>query len=439
MHLSLKPETLQHRAIRAASLGMFLDGFDLSIIAIALLPLHTAWRIGSGVIGVLLAAALLGSLVGGMVGGALIDRYGRRLLLFSNVLLYIVGALASAASANWYELAIARFIIGLGVGMDYPLVATVVAEYSNDSQRGNRFAWVNIAWYGGALAASCVGLSLLPLGPWSWRIMLGIAALPALYLLWLRQHIPESPRWLSRSGQYPAANVALKRLHPTWTSQHIQSTVKAYGGRVRHWTVLLRPLWRNRLLLSTLPWFCLDVVGLGIALYFPLVLRSEGLASNNMMAAAINVVFLLISVAGIILILPRIDRFGRIPLQIAGFTLMALGLWLFAGALVEKSWLVVYIGCAIYAFGVGVGPGVTVIALAVEIFPTELRASAGGFATAVSRLGAALSALVFPIINVDWGLPIVLVLMGIVSVIGAGVTFHYAVEPTQKSLESLES
>ena len=71
-----------------------------------------------------------------------------------------------------------------------------------------------------------------------------------------------------------------------------------------------------------------------------------------------------------------------------------------------------YIGCAIYAFGVGVGPGVTVIALAVEIFPTtELRASAGGFATAVSRLGAALSALVFPIIYVDWGLPIVLVLM----------------------------
>jgi putative MFS transporter len=143
---------------------MFLDGFDLSIIAIALLPLHTAWRIGSGVIGVLMAAALLGSLVGGMVGGALIDRYGRRLLLFSNVLLYIVGALASAASANWYELVIARFIIGLGVGMDYPLVATVVAEYSNDSQRGNRFARVNIAWYGGALAASCVGLSLLPLG-----------------------------------------------------------------------------------------------------------------------------------------------------------------------------------------------------------------------------------------------------------------------------------
>ena len=98
MNLSRTPETLQHRAIRAASLGMFLDGFDLSIIAIALLPLHTAWRIGSGVIGVLMAAALLGSLVGGMVGGALIDCYGRRLLLFSNVLLYIVGALVSVVS-----------------------------------------------------------------------------------------------------------------------------------------------------------------------------------------------------------------------------------------------------------------------------------------------------------------------------------------------------
>jgi putative MFS transporter len=77
--------------------------------------------------------------------------------------------------------------------------------------------------------------------------------------------------------------------------------------------------------------------------------------------------------------------------------------------------------------------------LAVEIFPTELRASAAGIATAVSRLGAALSAALFPLLERFWGLPAVLVMMALVSATGAAVTVRYAVESRQKTLENLES
>ncbi len=431
-------DRLQKQALRAASLGMFLDGFDISIMAIALLPLRRVWHLGPAAIGSLMASALLGSLVGGIVGGPLVDRFGRRALLLPNVALYALGALGSALSPNLAFLWISRFIIGLGVGMDYPLVSTVVAEYSSEGERGKGFAWINIAWYAGALVSTLAGLALLPIGPTSWRFMLGAAILPALVLLWLRRRIPESPRWLMRRGQPKTAADALRLLHLGWTPEHIVDTLKGFTGTARRWPTLFKPFWRRRLGLSVIPWFCLDVVGLGIGLYFPVVLRMQGLAHNNMVAAGINAVFLLISTLGIILILPRLDRWGRIPLQTGGFVLMTLGLLLFAwGISIHDAWGV-YMGSAVYSFGTGIGPGVTAMALSVEIFPTELRASAGGIATALSRLGAVLSAVIFPQLEAGLGLTTVLIAMGAVALIGAWVTHLYPLEPAGQTLEAME-
>jgi len=429
---------LRQQALRAAGLGMFLDGFDLSIMAIALLPLHLAWHLGPAAIGNLMASALIGSLVGGLVGGPLVDRFGRRALLLPNVALYALGALGSALSLNLTMLWISRFIVGLGVGMDYPLVATVVAEYSSEHRRGKGFAWINIAWYGGALGSTLVGLALLPIGASSWRFMLGAAILPALGLLWLRRRIPESPRWLVRRGQWGMAQEALGLLHPDWTPTEIATALNSFKRTVRRWPMFLKKFWRRRLGLSVIPWFCLDVVGLGIGLYFPIVLRMQGLADNDIAAAGINAIFLLISTLGIILILSRLDRWGRIPLQISGFALMTVGLLLFAGGIAIHQAFGVYIGAAVYSLGTGIGPGVTAMALSVEIFPTELRASAGGIATAVSRLGAALSAIVFPRVEAAWGLTTVLIIMGAVALMGAWVTHVYPIEPAGLSLEAME-
>ncbi len=439
MHTDRNKRTIR-RTLLAAAFGMFLDGFDLSIMAVALLSLREDWRLTPAATGTLMAAALLGSLLGGAIGGPLVDRYGRRTLLLPNILLYIAGAVISAASTDLSVLWIGRFAVGLAVGMDYPLVATVIAEYSDAEQRGNHFAGANIAWYAGALASTLVGLLLLfYAGIAAWRGMLLAAALPALGLLWLRRNIPESPRWLTRKGATREAREALSRLHPAWSTDEIQKTTESYGQSVRDWRTLFRAPWRRRLWLSVAPWFCLDVVSLGIGLYFPVVLRTEELAGTNVEAAAINAIFLIISIGGLLFAAPRLDRIGRIPLQIAGFLLMGFGLVLFIGGLLAQMPEFVYAGAAFFSFGTGVGPGVTAMALSVEIFPTELRASAGGIATAVSRLGAAFSAVIFPTMTAHFGLPTVLVLMIAVSLAGALISYRYAVEPAGQTLERLES
>ncbi|MCL4525874.1 MAG: sugar porter family MFS transporter, partial [Gammaproteobacteria bacterium] len=403
-----------------------------------LLPLHSAWHLHATETGPLMAMALLGSLLGGLAGGVFTDRFGRRKLLFPNIFLYVVGALVSALSPDVPVLFLGRFLTGLAIGLDYPLVATIVAEYSPSANRGNRFARVNLAWYVGALLSTGVGWALLFTGDDSWRWMLGSAMVPAFALLWLRRGLPESPRWLARNGHVGAAQAALARLSPESTPAELGAQLATFRGHRQSWRVLLRKVWLRRLLLSIFPWFCLDVVGLGIGLYFPLVLRSNGLASSNGTAAAINAVFLVISALGILYILSRLDRWGRIPLQSAGFGMMSLGLALFA-LCSWNGWIAgIYGGAAVYSLGVGIGPGVTVFALAVEIFPTELRASAAGLATGLSRLGAFVSALLFPIFEKSWGIPLVLLVMALVSLLGLFTTLIYGVESRQKSLEDLE-
>ncbi|MGE0049034.1 MAG: MFS transporter [Acidithiobacillus sp.] len=425
-------------ALAAAMLGMLLDGYDLSIMAVVLLPLHHAWHLDAAEIGLLMGMALIGSLLGGLFGGVFTDRFGRRRLLIPNMLLYIVGALLSAFSPNLLLLFAGRLVTGLAIGLDYPLVATIVAEYSPASQRGNRFARVNLAWYAGALLSTVVGWSLLFTGPDSWRWMLGSAVIPALALLWLRAGLPESPRWLVRHGKLPSARAALAQLLPDASASERETALQQFAAPRQSWRVLLQISWLRRLFLSVFPWFCLDVVGLGIGLYFPLVLRTNGFAPSNAAAAAINAAILCVSALGIAYILQRIDRWGRIPLQMAGFTLMAAGLLGFALASTVHYLPGVYGASAVYAFGVGIGPGVTVFALAVEIFPTELRASAAGLATGLSRAGALLSAMLFPIVEKSWGIPRLLVVMAAISLLAVFVTWRYGLESRQKSLEELE-
>lgn len=117
---------------------------------------------------------------------------------------------------------------------------------------------------------------------------------------------------------------------------------------------------------------------------------------------------------------------------------MTVGLLLFAWSIsIHVPWGV-YVGSAIYSFGTGIGPGVTAMALSVEIFPTELRASAGGIATALSRLGAVVSAVIFPRFEAHLGLPTVLIAMGAVALTGAWFTHIYSLEPAGRALEAME-
>lgn len=429
---------LRNKTLLAASLGMFLDGYDLSIMAIALLPLRQQFLLSSSKIGFLMAMALIGSLFGGLLGGGLIDRFGRKHLLLPNVALYLIGALISAFAYDLSMVYLGRLITGIAVGLDYPLAATIVAEFALSDKRGRSFSGVNLSWYAGALCSTFVGWLLLSLGQDAWRIMFASALVPGVLLYWMRHGIPESPRWLIRKGYGSEAKVSLRSIVDSDDPILIQRILNIYQSPGNKISSIFEKKWVTRLILGIIPWFILDVVALGLALYFPLVLRQLHIVSTSLQAAGINSIYVFITTFSVVLGLNYIDRWGRITLQKNGFLLIAIGLFLFGMGIIFSHLLWVFIGALFYAIGLGFGPGVTSFALAVELFPTEYRASIGGIATASSRFGAILSAILFPIYEKSFGVGPLILVMSFLAVFAALITNRFSFETAQMELEEIE-
>ena len=215
--------------------GMFLDGFDLTVIAVALPLLVKQWHIGAAMTGLVAASAVIGMLVGSLVLGHLTDRLGRRAMYLFDLIFFVVFAVLTALSQNVWELLIFRFLLGIGIGADYPISSTLLSEFSPPKTRGRFLTLLSVSWFLGSVAAYLVGNALLPLGAQGWRWMLVIGAAIAVVVILFRSSIPESPRWLVNQGRNTKASAVLTLLsghsialpeHPSQSSPWLQLFAK---------------------------------------------------------------------------------------------------------------------------------------------------------------------------------------------------------------------
>lgn len=395
---------LHRRSAWAAGLGIFLDGYDISIIAIALILLKPQWHLGSLQTGLLGGAALAGAFAGSLLGGPLADRFGRKAIYLLDMATFLVAALASGFAWDIASLAVLRFVLGVGVGADYPLSATYLIEFLPRARRGRITVWVFALWMGGAAVSSVVGLVLLPLGEHAWRFMLISGAIPALGILWLRKNLPESPRWYLRRGRIKEAVVVLGQLVPSLSeaqrSALIETEQQHRQTPLASWFALFSRTYIKRTVFVTAPWFLFDIMGYSFGIYAPLLLLAFGL-HGNVQSVIGNTLLDIVSLIGTALLAISIERVGRLRAQIWGFVLSVMGLllvWIFAlhgppplAALV--------IGLLLWQVAISYGPANTCWIFPVELYPTELRASAHGLATAVSRLGAMAAVFLLPLVQ----------------------------------------
>lgn len=165
--------TRKHRRILWASgLGIFLDGYDLSIMAVALILLKQQWHLTPSELGALGTAALVGALVGGLFGGPIADRWGRKTIYLIDIAAFFFAALLSGFAWDAVSLVVLRFFLGLGVGADYPLSSTYMAEFLPKKSRGAAMTWIFGLWMGApwypALLACCCSKWALMRGAGCW-------------------------------------------------------------------------------------------------------------------------------------------------------------------------------------------------------------------------------------------------------------------------------
>src|SRR5579871_2004867 len=197
------------KAMLTSGMGFFTDAYDLFIIGVVLAILTPLWNLSKLDVSLIGSTSLIAAALGSVVFGRLADYVGRRSIYGYTLIVLALGAIASAFSPNVVWLLIFRFILGLGIGGDYPLSATLMSEYANRKDRGKLVTMVFSMQGVGLILGPLVAIILLVSGlnhDLAWRIMLALGAVPALATFYLRRQIAETPRFaLAMQGDVEGA------------------------------------------------------------------------------------------------------------------------------------------------------------------------------------------------------------------------------------------
>jgi MFS family permease len=456
--LDAAPMTALHvRFWLLAGLGILLDGFDFFIIGVANPLVKRDFHATAAQVGLVSAAAIVGAVFGATLLGPLGDKLGRGRIFKFDLILFIVGSVLCAGAWNLGALIAFRFLLGLAIGLDYPIAASYLAEVLPAKGRGRWLAGAFSLNAAGIVLGASAGVVILEALPhvWAWRVMLGFGAIPALIIVWLRRGIPESPRWLARNGHEEEAREIAELLSPVPVRVTAADAVKGPAppkGIKALWQPRLfgRDL-RRRTIFTSVPWFLMDIATYGIGIFTPTLLATVVVKGSNATFLADDIagtkgtaildVFLVIGFAFAIAL---IDKVGRVPMQIAGFGVMALALVVlgFAEGLPGGGGAhlgMVIVGFAFFNAFMNAGPNSTTYALPAEVFPSDVRAAGHGFAAGCGKLGATVGVFLFPIIQGDLGTSALLYIVAGACVVGLVITAAFAVEPKGRSLAEFDT
>ncbi|GCE19849.1 MFS transporter [Dictyobacter kobayashii] len=188
------------KAMITSGMGFFTDAYDLFIIGVALAILTPLWHLNTFEVSLIGSTSLIAAALGSIIFGRIADFVGRKAIYGFTLIVLAIGAIASALAPNLICLLIFRFILGLGIGGDYPLSATLMSEYANRKDRGKLITMVFSMQGAGLVLAPLIAIVLLSIhlnNDLVWRLMLGIGAVPALATFYLRRQIAETraSRW----------------------------------------------------------------------------------------------------------------------------------------------------------------------------------------------------------------------------------------------------
>src|ERR1700677_4600804 len=216
-----------------SGMGFFTDAYDLFVIGLVVSLLKPEWNLSTSQVSWLNSSTLLASAVGAIVFGRVADMLGRKRIYGFEVLILAIGALASAFAPNYTFLLVCRVVLGIGIGGDYPVSATIMSEYSGKRDRGKMaglvFAVQGAALLFGPLFASALlgsGLST----DYVWRILLAFGAVPGMAVFYLRRRIHETPRFAMAGGAAAEAQAAIERATGTDGASAPVAESKARNG-----------------------------------------------------------------------------------------------------------------------------------------------------------------------------------------------------------------
>ncbi|KAF5382059.1 hypothetical protein D9615_004255 [Tricholomella constricta] len=427
-----------------AGAGFFTDAYDIFAINIASTMLGYVYGTGSPLnrsgqklnknqdLGIKVATPV-GTLVGQLLFGWLADVVGRKRMYGIELIIIIIGSFAQALSGSGYAVSIIgvlivwRFIMGIGIGGDYPLSAIISSEFASTRIRGRMMTAVFASQGWGNLTAALIAFIItvsfkdaILNDPsvdqpnhvdYMWRILIGLGCVPGCVALYFRLTIPETPRFtmdIERNVQQAAVDIenvlthAHSRVDPDAAIQHSHAPKASWANFKQYFSQ-----WKNlKVLIGTAwSWFALDIAFYGLGLNSSIVLQAIGFGTpltqgtqliyENLKNISVGNIILAVGglIPGYYFSFLFIDRWGRKPIQLMGFILLTcifivMGFGydaLLSSPSAKNGFVVLY---CFANFFQNFGPNTTTFVIPGEVFPTRYRSTAHGISAASGKLGA---------------------------------------------------
>jgi MFS transporter, putative metabolite:H+ symporter len=388
------PMTLYQKGIfLIIATAWFFDSMDLAMMTFILGSIKAEFELSTALTGLVGSASFFGMLIGAASSGLLADRFGRRVVFQSSIVIWGIGSLLCATAHDVNTLMLYRVLLGIGMGMEFPIGQAMLSEIVPTRQRGRNVALLEGFWPLGFICAGLLAYILLPMV--GWRGVFIALAVPAFFVLVVRQFVPESPRWLESRGRRAEADLVMGQIEekvrmaqgggPLPGVDVTTSSFRHEGGEVG-FKALWSPGYAGRTVMIWSLWFFALLGYYGLTTWLGALLQQAGFPVTQSVFYT-----LLISLAGIPGFLTSawlVEAWGRKPtciLMLLGSACMA---YLYGGAAVpagDQTLLIAY-GLAMQFFMFGMWS--VIYAYTPELYPTRCRATGGGFASSIGRLGS---------------------------------------------------
>jgi putative MFS transporter len=373
----------------------FFDSMDLGALTFVLGSIRQTFQLSTAEAGLLSSMSFFGMFAGAASAGLLADRFGRARVFQASMIFWGLGSLFCGLSSTVMMLGASRLLLGFGMGMEFPIAQSLVSEFMPAEKRGRYIAYLEGFWPIGFIASGLLIYAVLSVADWHWVFIL--QAIPALFVLVIRRYVPESPRWLAAHGHSDRAEAVMAEIEKNVSARlgkplpaAVPQPVVA-SGHVGIGT-LFSGIYARRTAMLWMLWFFALLGFYGLTTWLGALLQAKGFPVTKSVFYTI-----LISLAGIpgflfsAWLVESWGRKGTLSLNLIGG---AIACYFYGGATDQTFLIIAGLCMQFFLFGMWSA----LYAYTPELYPTEVRATGTGFASAIGRVGSLIGPYVIGVI-----------------------------------------
>lgn len=425
------------------AIAFFFDSVDLATMTFVLGSIKTEFGLSTAAAGLVASSSFFGMVLGAAMAGLLADRFGRRPVFQWSMVLWGAASYLCSTAQSVEALIAWRVLLGIGMGMEFPVAQTLLSEFVPTANRGRLIALMDGFWPLGFITAGIVSYFVLP--QFGWRTVFALLAIPAVFVLIVRRLVPESPRWLDHAGRHAEADAVMRDIEarvmrsagvatlPPPSQRQAAAPARGRGA--------LREIWsgayRRRTTMVWLLWFFALLGFYGLTSWLGALLQQAGFAVTQ--SVYYTVLISLGGVPGFLCAAWLVERWGRKPTCIASLLGGGAMAYLYGQSALYGGSVTLLIGTGLAMQFFLFGMWAVLYTYTPEQYGTGARATGSGFASAIGRIGSLIGPYVVGVVLPVFGQGGVFTLGALSFAVAALAVWALGIETRGVALEALAS